>query len=336
MNRPGSVLHAETSRRAFLRLGVASAGLVGAGMLGFAGCALAARPQASQTGPGYDYIMPTDPEVARAEPARAASGRIAAFSLAAAPAVVDLAGTQVMTWAYGGKAVAPELRVGRGDRMQVAVTNGLPADTTLHWHGIRIRNDMDGAAPTTQRPIAANGGEHAYDFVVPDPGTHWYHSHSGLQADRGLFGALIVEDPDDATGADADAVLVLDDWLDGLGTTPDAVLLALNPALAGAHGHHGDGTTPPPTGVSATASDEEYATAHADSVRCITFPCNGRAFRRPAARPARRSTGPSRPAILHASACRCGPSAPGHERSGRRHRRHAAWRGSRVSSLPAG
>lgn len=261
MNRPGSVLHAETSRRAFLRLGVASAGLVGAGMLGFAGCALAARPQASQTGPGYDYIMPTDPEVARAEQARAASGRIAAFSLAAAPAVVDLAGTQVMTWAYGGKAVAPELRVGRGDRMQVAVTNGLPADTTLHWHGIRIRNDMDGAAPTTQRPIAANGGEHAYDFVVPDPGTHWYHSHSGLQADRGLFGALIVEDPDDATGADADAVIVLDDWLDGLGTTPDAVLLALNPALAGAHGHHGGGTTPPPTSVSATASDEEYTTA---------------------------------------------------------------------------
>ena len=101
-----------------------------------------------------------------------------------------------------------------------------------------------GAAPTTQAPIGA-GSSFEYNFIAPDPGTYWYHSHSGLQADRGLFGALIVENPNDITGADVDAVLVLDDWLDGLGTTPDSVLMALNPAISGGHGGHGSGATTP-------------------------------------------------------------------------------------------
>ncbi|ALJ21595.1 multicopper oxidase family protein [Microbacterium sp. No. 7] len=254
MSRPGAGLPARTlGRRGFLRLGAVGAGAVGLGALGLgtlglSGCASAsgaAGGAAQAAGSGHDYILATDPEVAAAEAARAASGRTATFALAAAPALVDLGGRQVHTWAFGGNAVAPELRLGKGDRVKVAVTNGLPEDTTVHWHGIRIRNDMDGAAPATQAPIAPGGPAFDYDFIAPDPGTHWYHSHSGLQADRGLFGALIVEDPADATGADADAVLVLDDWVDGLGVTPDAVLLALNPALGGGHGGHGGASASP-------------------------------------------------------------------------------------------
>ncbi|WP_395245170.1 multicopper oxidase family protein [Agromyces sp. MMS24-K17] len=255
MTRPGAgPTGMTTSRRGFLRLGALGAGAVGLGVLGLTGCAPGTRSPAETAGSGYDYILPTDPEVAAAEAARAASGRTAAFALAAGVATVDLGGRLVETWSYGGNAVAPELRLGAGDRVQVAVANGLAEDTTLHWHGIRIRNDMDGAAPATQAPIAAGGGTFDYDFIAPDPGTHWYHSHSGLQADRGLFGALIVEDPHDASGADVDAVLVLDDWVDGLGTTPDAILMALNPALAGAH-HHG--------GASATATPSAAAGASA-------------------------------------------------------------------------
>ena len=96
--------------------------------------------------------------------------------------------------------------------------------------------------PVTQERIQP-GAEFTYDFVAPDHGTYWYHSHSGLQADRGLFGALVVEDPNDRTGADEDVVIVIDDWLDGLGTTPDAVLRALSPDVQG--GHHGHGGAPP-------------------------------------------------------------------------------------------
>lgn len=248
MTAPGTgpLRLATTSRRGFLRLGMLGAGAAGVGALGLSGCAPGATSAgpSGATGSGYDYILSTDPEVAAAEAKRAASGRTASFALAAAPALVDLAGRQVQTWSFGGNAVAPELRLGKGDRMQVAVTNGLVQETTVHWHGIRIRNDMDGAAPTTQDAIAP-GGAFAYDFIAADPGTYWYHSHSGLQADRGLFGALIVEDPDDRSGADADAVLVLDDWIDGLGVTPDALLMALNPALSGHM--HGSGATASPT-----------------------------------------------------------------------------------------
>jgi multicopper oxidase len=255
------------SRRGFIRLGSVGAGAVGLGALGLAsGCSPAssgALGQASAGAAAPDFILPTDPEVAATEAARTASGRIAAFRLTAAPATVDLGGTRVSTWAYGGEAVGPELRLGAGDRVQVATTNQLSAATTVHWHGIRIRNDMDGAAPTTQEPVAAGGGTFDYDFVAPDPGTYWYHSHSGLQADRGLFGALVVEDPHDRTGADADAVLVLDDWVDGLGTTPDAVLAALSPDLAAAHGggHGSHGAAGGAAGATTPSADDRAVAA---------------------------------------------------------------------------
>lgn len=241
MSRPGSGV--VMGRRRFLSLGALGAGALGLGAMGtIAGCSsTAASPTPAAD---LDYILPTDPEVAAAESARAWNGTTAAFALAAGFSTVDLGGRLVDTWTYGGAAVAPELRLKSGDRVNVSVQNGLDAETTLHWHGIRIRNDMDGAAPTTQAPIGA-GSSFEYNFIAPDPGTYWYHSHSGLQADRGLFGAMIVEDPNDITGADADAVLVLDDWLDGLGTTPDSVLMALNPAISGGHGGHGGGATTP-------------------------------------------------------------------------------------------
>jgi multicopper oxidase len=264
MNGPGTgqLGTATLDRRGLLRLGALGAGTVGLGILGLTGCSTGSTGSSAGAGTGndFDYILPTDPEVAAAEAARATSGRTAAFSLAAGVATVDLAGRQMQTWAYGGNAVAPELRLAKGDRVRVAVTNDLAEETTLHWHGIRIRNDMDGAAPATQAPIAADGGAFDYDFVAPDPGTYWYHSHSGLQADRGLFGALIVEDPDDTSGAAADAVLVLDDWVDGFGTTPDALLMALNPALAGAHAH-GASTSSPSAAAGAAAAGDEMALA---------------------------------------------------------------------------
>ncbi|WP_101525681.1 multicopper oxidase family protein [Nocardioides houyundeii] len=240
-------------RRRFLRLGSIGAGAVGLGTLGLSACSQGSSAPDGGATPARDFILPGDAEVAAAEAERYSSGRSAAFTLAAAATTVDLGGRRVATWAYGGKAVAPVLRATKGDLMKVAVTNHLDAETTLHWHGIRIRNDMDGAAPITQEPIAAGGGTFDYQFLAPDPGTYWYHSHSGLQADRGLFGALVIEDPDDRTGADADAVLVLDDWVDGLGTTPDAVLMALNSDLAGGHGAHSghgdDAPTPSHTGA---------------------------------------------------------------------------------------
>ncbi|WP_216912459.1 multicopper oxidase family protein [Nocardia noduli] len=254
---------ATLGRRRFLSLAAAGAGVAGIGALGVTGCG-SSGGTAPAAGDRYDYIKPHDPEIAAAEAARATTGVTVARALAAGPATVDLGGRLVNTWTYGTGAVAPEIRLSAGDTLSAAVTNAAPAATSIHWHGIRIRNDMDGVPPVTQEAIAP-GTTFEYRFLTPDPGTYWYHSHSGLQADRGLFGALIVEDPADATGADADAVLVLDDWVDGMGTTPDAVMAALNPNLHGGHAGH-DASAPAPIDAdAATVAASITAAGHGDS-----------------------------------------------------------------------
>ncbi len=252
-------------RRRFLSLATAGVGLAGIGVLGATGCS-SSSDAASGTTDKLDYIKPTDPEVAAAEAARSSTGRTVAYALAAGFGTVDLGGRFVDTWTYGTGALAPEIRSTAGDTVRVSVTNSLPSDTSIHWHGIRIRNDMDGVPPVTQDAIVP-GSTFDYSFVAPDPGTYWYHSHSGLQADRGLFGALIVEDPDDTSGADADAVLVLDDWVDGMGTSPDAVMAALNPDLhGGGHAGHGGANAPIPVGADeATVATALTSTGHGDS-----------------------------------------------------------------------
>ncbi len=137
---------------------------------------------------------------------RAAAVAATGVASRAAPAVdldfepaeteIDLGGVTVRTWAYNGQLPGEEIRIRKGERLRAAVTNKLPADTSVHWHGLAIVNDMDGVPLLTQPPIPAEG-RFSYDFVVPDAGTYWYHSHVGTQLDRGLYGPLIIEDPNE-------------------------------------------------------------------------------------------------------------------------------------------
>jgi FtsP/CotA-like multicopper oxidase with cupredoxin domain len=136
---------------------------------------------------------------------------------------IDLGGVSVRTWAYNARVPGNEIRIRKGQTLRAAVTNKLPADTSMHWHGLAIVNDMDGVPPLTQSPIPA-GGAFTYEFMVPDAGTYWYHSHVGTQLDRGLYGPLIIEDPAEKADYDEELVVVLDDWIDGTGTNPDQVL----------------------------------------------------------------------------------------------------------------
>ena len=116
-------------------------------------------------------------------------------------------------WAYNGTVPGPELRFKQGERLVIPVENALSVDTTVHWHGIRLPNAMDGVPHLTQPPIAANGGRFVYEFDLPDAGTYWYHPHLGSpeQVGRGLYGALIVEERD-PPAVDRDLVWVLSDW----------------------------------------------------------------------------------------------------------------------------
>ncbi|HYD58234.1 MAG TPA: multicopper oxidase family protein [Burkholderiales bacterium] len=116
-------------------------------------------------------------------------------------------------WAYDGTVPGPVLRYRQGDVLRIEVENALPVATTVHWHGIRLPNAMDGVPEVTQKPIAANGGRFTYEFALPDAGTFWYHPHLGSaeQVGRGLAGALIVEERDPPK-VDRELVWVLSDW----------------------------------------------------------------------------------------------------------------------------
>ena len=160
-------------------------------------------------------------------PASAAPGqRVVEVSLAPKPVTLDLGGPTVNTWAFGDTTPGPMIRASAGDLLRVRVDNQLPAETTVHWHGIRLRNVADGVPGLTQDPIAERTA-YTYEFTAPDPGTYFYHPHVGVQLDRGLYAPLIIDDPAEPGGYDAEWVLVLDDWLDGTGRTPDQVLAAL-------------------------------------------------------------------------------------------------------------
>ena len=123
----------------------------------------------------------------------------------------DYAPTRI--WGYEGSTPGPVIRVGQNTRVTRRLVNDLPQATSIHWHGVRIDNSMDGVAGLTQEAVAP-GEAFNIDFVAPDAGTYWYHAHtrSVEQVARGLYGALVVEEPD-APDVDRDVVLILDDWL---------------------------------------------------------------------------------------------------------------------------
>ncbi|HUR74374.1 MAG TPA: multicopper oxidase domain-containing protein, partial [Sporichthya sp.] len=146
----------------------------------------------------------------------------AAGTIAASPFEIDLAGTVVTTWGYNGAVPGPEIRLRRGETVRALLTNALPDETTIHWHGINLINAMDGVPGVTQDAVRP-GGLFDYEFRVPDAGSFMYHAHVGHQLDLGLYGPLIVEsDVEEPLPYDREYTLMIDDWSDGLGVTaPD-------------------------------------------------------------------------------------------------------------------
>jgi FtsP/CotA-like multicopper oxidase with cupredoxin domain len=113
---------------------------------------------------------------------------------------------------YDGVAPGPILRIRRGEELRVRLINELTDPTTIHWHGLRLPNAMDGVPHLTQPPVAP-GASFDYRFVAPDAGTFWYHAHfmSSEQVGRGLYGPLVVDETTPLP-IDRDITLVLDDW----------------------------------------------------------------------------------------------------------------------------
>ena len=113
---------------------------------------------------------------------------------------------------FNGSMPGPELRVQRGERVSIEVENGLEEGTAVHWHGIRLENQMDGVPILTQELIEPSDTK-TYSFIPPDEGTYWYHSHyiSHEQVARGMMGPLIVED-ETPPDVDHDITVLIADW----------------------------------------------------------------------------------------------------------------------------
>ncbi|MDQ3567531.1 MAG: multicopper oxidase family protein [Actinomycetota bacterium] len=152
--------------------------------------------------------------------APSSAARVVERTLEAAPLDLELGGRVAQTWGYGGGVPGPEIRLKQGETLRVRVRNRLPESTSVHWLGVPLPNAMDGVPGVTQEPIKA-GGQFVYEFRADDPGTYMYHSHTGLQLDRGLQGPLIVEPKQEPLSYDREYVLMLDDWLDGVEGTPE-------------------------------------------------------------------------------------------------------------------
>jgi FtsP/CotA-like multicopper oxidase with cupredoxin domain len=141
-------------------------------------------------------------------------GTVRTFDLVAEPTEVPLIDGQALrVWAYNGQVPGPRLRIRLGETLRVRFTNRLPQETTIHWHGVRLPNAMDGVPHATQPPVQP-GETFIYEFTPKDAGTFWFHPHvrSSEQVERGLYGVLIVEDAEPLPYS-RDVIWVIDDWL---------------------------------------------------------------------------------------------------------------------------
>ncbi|NUR30667.1 MAG: multicopper oxidase domain-containing protein, partial [Catenulispora sp.] len=159
-------------------------GAIGAGAI--AGCGSSGSSGKTSSSPSL--VSPSGAEVQRKERRRRNSGREQKVTLTATAAKLELgAGVRPSTWAFGQRTPGQPIRISAGDTLVAAVPNKLPSGTatSIHWHGVALRNDMDGVAGVTQQAVAS-GETFTYRFTAPDPGTYFFHPHVGVQLDRGL------------------------------------------------------------------------------------------------------------------------------------------------------
>ncbi|MDA8127127.1 MAG: copper resistance system multicopper oxidase [Betaproteobacteria bacterium] len=136
------------------------------------------------------------------------------FDLVIAETPVNFTGRPRMATTINGSIPGPVLRWREGDTVTLRVTNRLAEETSIHWHGILLPFDMDGVPGISFKGIPP-GETFTYRFKVAQTGTYWYHSHSGMQEQTGMYGAIVIEAAEGETiRADRDYVIQLSDWTD--------------------------------------------------------------------------------------------------------------------------
>lgn len=145
--------------------------------------------------------------------------KVVRYDLYVKDTIVNFTGKEKRAIAINGQIPMPTLTFTQGDTAEIHVHNQLKESTSLHWHGLFLPNKEDGVPFLTQMPIEPNT-THVYRFPIIQHGTHWYHSHSGLQEQIGMYGSMILkkrkDDPTFRTGIDDIPMvpIILSEWTD--------------------------------------------------------------------------------------------------------------------------
>ena len=141
--------------------------------------------------------------------------RGASFDLSIGETPMNFTGSTKMAQTINGSIPGPLIRWREGDTVTLRVANRLADESTsIHWHGVVLPADMDGVPGLSFRGIRP-GETFTYQFDVRQAGTYWYHSHSGFQEQRGIYGPLVIEPRgDDPIKSDREHVILLSDWTD--------------------------------------------------------------------------------------------------------------------------
>ena len=125
--------------------------------------------------------------------------------------IVNITGKEVMGMALNGTIPGPTLRFTEGEYAKIKVTNKMDMETSVHWHGLLLPNFYDGV-PYLNTPPIAPGESFTYEFALKQSGTYWYHSHTMLQEQSGVYGSIVIEPKEPKLDYDSDLVIVLSDW----------------------------------------------------------------------------------------------------------------------------
>lgn len=125
--------------------------------------------------------------------------------------MVNITGKEVMGMAINETISGPTLRFTEGEYAKIHVTNNMDVETSVHWHGLLLPNFYDGVPYLTTPPIEA-GETFTYEFALKQSGTYWYHSHTMLQEQSGVYGSIVIEPKEKTLEYDSDLVIVLSDW----------------------------------------------------------------------------------------------------------------------------
>ncbi|BEQ15064.1 multicopper oxidase domain-containing protein [Desulfoferula mesophila] len=152
-----------------------------------------------------------------------AGAAVREYTLTIAKEQVNLTGNPVEAMTVNGGIPGPTLRFVEGDTARIHVRNHMDVNTSIHWHGVLVPPGMDGVPDISFPPIAA-GTTFTYEFPIRQSGTYWYHSHTRLQEQRGVYGSIVIEPLHAKHVADREMVVVLSDWTDH---DPDYVMHTL-------------------------------------------------------------------------------------------------------------